>query len=333
MLDLGYKQKNKTMNSIEAVRDAIETLSTDEKIDEGQYLALMNHLKKVYEQIERSERKEDIPVFNTSAQRAMALWEQQQETGLSDITLQLSKTSLWYGPWHTILRNEENVTAIRIICDGIRNPDTFRQQDLEEIPKNVIRLLYDMPSEDWASPEVREIILSNYTVRRQNITFNLCFKRINSYTSSHSIFPSNTDEWTALLHDNPIVPFKTLKKMNRRREMVDRAPRDIKKLHPITLCFNIPNHQVNDIHLYTNRIQLGRSNINPLLCELLISLIHQEAWTDVPMDYLIMAKQMVKITTPIMVVSGITATTRNKHRSYVCCNGMIIIRYDKGVVR
>lgn len=328
ILDVGYKQK---MNSIEAVRDAIETLSTDEKIDEGQYLALMNHLKKVYEQIERSERKEDIPILNTGAYRAMALWEQQEETGLNDITLQLSKISLWGGQY-PLRRNETNVTAIRIICDGIRNPDTFHQQGLEEVPKHILTLLCDMKWERWASPEVREIFLSNYVVRRRIIKLNSRLKK-DDVTVPRFYRGVNTDAdgWTRLLHANSILPFKTLKKMNRQGEVVDRNPADIKKLHPITLRFNIPNHPVEDLHLYTNRIQLGRSHINPLLCELLISLIHQEGWTDVPMEYLIKARQMDSntITTPKMIVSGITATTREKHRFYTCCNSMITITYDK----
>lgn len=348
------------MDSIQAVREAIESLSTDEKIDEGQYLALMNHLKTVYQKLERSERKEERVEFVVSGngggnggmgnvmEYIEEMLEDDQKEDLPRPVFRRVVVSQqdWLIAQNELFHNlpqdffppdrEEIKVALVTLRNAIRNHwndvRDFHHHTLEDIPQPFIRWLLRGGVGIWRDLEVREIFLSHATVRRLNLERVL--ERRRTYRKAHYTLDATDDDWALLLKDAHL-PFYTTRRLNKRGEYVDVEAKTLQKLHPITLTLRFTPTMGMEVELYTDKIQLGRSDIIPTLSQIMLEIVRMEGWNDVPLEKLIKcagwglikSSSEMKREYPKMKVSGITAHTREKKREYDCANGLITITY------
>lgn len=348
------------MDSIQAVREAIESLSTDEKIDEGQYLALMNHLKTVYQKLERSERKEERIEFVVSGNgggnggmgnvmeyiEEMLMLEDEQKEDIPRPVIHRRVVGLGWRDARDdlfILPNdyfpvdgEEIKVALVMLRNAIRNHwndvRDFQHHTLADIPQMFIRWILRGGVGIWRDLEVREIFLSHATVRRLNLERVL--ERRRTSRKAHYTLGGTDDDWALLLKDAHL-PFYTKRRVNKKGECVDVEAKTLQKLHPITLTLRFTPTMGMEVELYTDKIQLGRSDIIPTLSQIMIEIVRVEGWNDVPLEKLIKyagwglikSSSEMKREYPKMKVSGITAHTREKKREYDCANGLITITY------
>lgn len=321
------------MDSIQAVREAIENLSTDEKIDEGQYLTLMNHLKSLYEKLERSERKEDVPVVSENRR----IIQMNPSPSVRDYLFMMNEIfQNVRGDYFPII--PETRTGMIYLVEALTRSftsgmNTFREDTLENVPKSMIRQILERSADIWRNREVRECFLSHPKVREHALDLMLTKKKdVIRYTKN--FYGENTTHGElARTFKNLNLPFYTTKRITRNDTIEDMEEKTLQQLHPITIAFHIPHRQLMFMDVYTDKIQLGRSDIIGKLCHLMMGLTLLSGWTDIPLERVIdvMGDGLLRgnerdISYPKMKVSGITASTREKRREYDC-RGLITITY------
>ena len=323
------------MESIQAVREAIENLSTDEKIDEGQYLTLMNHLKSVYEKIERSERKEDAPVVREN--RGVFVQRVIVDTPIRNYLFMLNEMfQNVRGDYFPVLpetRTGMVYLVERLVRSLTSEGNPFCEDTLEDVPTSMIRQILVRGSEIWRNLDAREHFLSHPKVRENGLDMILMRKKVVlRYIKDYHGTDTTRGELARTLK-NLNLPFYTTKRVARNDTIEDMEEKTLQKLHPITIAFHIPRRPNIMIDAYTDKIQLGRSDIIGKLCRLMMGQILLSVWTDIPLERVIdvmgdgiLRGNESKTLYPKMKVSGITASTREKRREYDC-SGLITITY------
>ncbi len=320
------------MESIQAVREAIENLSTDEKIDDGQYLTLMNHLKSVYEKLGKNERNEP-----SESENNFISWREHQRrerneandllTRLRALTNELFYTEVipdgYFGTMaSTILKY---ISVFDGVLISLKNQDnSFGENRLLVADEWIIEKITILGMKIWKDLNAREIFLSNPLVRKRNILS--LFLRRDELLARKRFDYQTEGGWTRILSDLSL-PFYTSKRIIRRKNKESFVARDamsLGKYHPITLTMRFHHHPNVVVNLYTDKVQLGRSNIAPNIYMIMMEIIRMERWVDEPMEKLIFGIQnrspffpfSNNTTYPKLKVSGITAHTRDKQRTY-----------------
>lgn len=322
------------MESIQAVREAIENLSTDEKIDEGQYLALMNHLKLVYEKIGKNERNEPSePENNFISWRENQRRQREEANELSDRLGSLMRELFNTFEIRTNYFGAMAPTILKYIpiFDGIlvslKNEDnSFGENHLLVVDEMRVGSITDLGMKIWIDLNAREIFLSNPLVRKKNISYSLLCRDRDEFLGGKRFDYQTEEGWTRIL-SGLSLPFYTSKRIirrNHRESFVERDAMSLGKYHPITLTMRFHHHPNVIVNLYTDKVQLGRSNIAPNIYMIMMMIIRMERWVDEPLERLIYGRNnrrpfssyMEDTYFPKLKVSGITAHTREKQRTY-----------------
>lgn len=309
------------MDSIQAVREAVEKLSTDEKIDDGEYLSLMNHLKSLYEKLDRSNRSEHNNTENSHIMivrhNERVMEEKENETMLLD---------LFQYP-HSYVGNR----LLKLVYDGVmlytdeNNP--FALNPLVDVEKK--HIIY-MVSLSWRHLEAREIFLSNKVVRKIILENMIEKKKLFMIPK----FSCETEEdWARNLYLCDLPFTNTTRVVVSRGKIKDYKEIDesiLKKNHPITLSLKFKDKSVMELNLYTDKIKLGSvSRVTYNIYRIMLNIIITERWVEKSITTLL--QQLIYSctdregelsnfprwnTVPSLCVSGITGKTRAKSRMY-----------------
>lgn len=326
------------MEHIQGIREIVEKLAGDEKMDDGQYLEVMNRLKSLYEREEEKKQPAiradwamefssgDVPVFRLPDGEQIA----ENTRNLSRIFLRHHFVGL---SSDDIPDSPEHHTAVEELSHGLVD-NTIATHSLEGITDVVLFIILRRGVGIWLDVEKREALLSNPLVRAKWLNEGLASRTYHMRKKIRKAYKTEgmtENDWTDLLSHIGVPLYTTMRK-KRNGEFVPRDPQQLQKYHPITLSLSIPNHPI-EMTLYTDKIQLGRTYLSPPLCYVMLEITHAERWYDVALEGMIDGaiegmSAYYPLDYPKMVVSGITAQTRDKLRSYVCAKGLIRLTYQ-----
>jgi hypothetical protein len=316
------------MEHIQSIREIVEKLAGDEKMDDGQYLEVMNRLKSLYEREEQkgpSFREDFRMEFASGDANAVRVSESERRSFVRRIALD-EPMRLFHHYFVGLSRND-------VSCDGSHFHEVMPKlaEALEDgtmatrtdISRHCIGSILYWGAVVWRNLDHRELVLRN----RHYTDYELeSHTRFRNYTASMYIYRGykpngEMDEycWERLFHD--WIPFYTTKRVFR-KDWRDREEKELKKLHPIRLSLKIPNHPI-ELDLYTDKVKLGATGICRQLQKLMLAIVRLEGWTDVPLERL-MFDCGLNLT---LEVSGITAQSRDKERRYTGVFGLVEVVY------
>jgi hypothetical protein len=299
------------MEHIQGIREIVEKLAGDEKMDDGQYLEVMNRLKSLYEREE--EKKDDPPAVSGGHFvhiRRIPVAESVRLLHHYFVDMTREK-----------IHCNEFVELMPRFAEALEDGTMATRTD---ICKDFIGSILYWGAGVWRNLDHREMVLRNrhYTDHLlESHTRLLGYDRgIRCYKNYKPNGEMSEYCWERLFHD--WIPFYTTKRVFR-KEWRDREEKELKKLHPVRLSLKIPNHPI-ELDLYTDKVKLGSTVICKALQALMRSIVITERWTDVPLERLLFACNQ----TPRMEVSGITAKSRDKERRYTGVYGMVEVIYQ-----
>lgn len=330
------------MENINAVREAIETLNHDEKINDGTYLELMNHLKSLYEKLDRTEVKQFADVRPSIVFHRTRVLETMDES--IDRMAKYFRGNGWMRDWdgdssrpfHT-----EETTFIRAVDAYLSNTDDALNDSVRQAVSESMnythssRLHYYLfrneTKAQWISSEMREKWLRHPRVRDRLITISLADKE--AIIRGVVIMSSNSDENYAKYFYQNSFPFCNEITAIKRRgdwDIEARTPTELKKLHRIRIVYKLNDSKQRVLELYTDKIQLGRSPIVAKMYRLALVLAIAFPNESSPIErYLLQLNPTITPFNlcPNLITSGITAKTRNKARTYTDDNKGFTIEY------
>jgi hypothetical protein len=298
------------MEHIQGIREIVEKLAGDEKMDDGQYLEVMNRLKSLYE---REEKKDDPPAVSGG-----------HFVHIRRIPVAESVRLLH----HYFV----NMTREKVHCNEFAELMPLFAEALEDgtmatrtdICKDFIGSILYWGAGVWRNLDHREMVLRNrhYTdhlleSHTRHLGYDRGFRCYKNYKPNGEM---SEYCWERLFHYE-YIPFYTTKRVFR-KDWRDREEKELKKLHPIRLSLKIPNHPI-ELDLYTDKVKLGATLVSRPLQKLMLAIVRLEGWTDVPLEHL-MLDCGANLT---LEVSGITAQSRDKERRYTGVFGMVEVVY------
>jgi hypothetical protein len=338
------------MENITAVQEAIENLNQDEKINEGTYLSLMNHLKVLYGKLEsqiapppRETTGTFGSVFNGTlpADYPYPTYRRVIRLNLPDNTPELNieatmlhckyfSVSGELNDFYGIVSATELVDFLRILDVYLTNDDenliTTLADGVEERRNRVealCRYLFwyekKFPRGIFKDTTMREKWLHLPYVRKYNIR--LAEERKQGFRIPLVVLEGETyEKWSRVFFDIGFHFFNKIKCRWERRNTYtysERTTEEINKLHKVSIDIKLTETDRFRLHLYTDKIQLGRSPIVQGMYRmgLILSLFYN---INAPIEkYLLrMSEEMMYNRFPTLKTSGITAKTRNKARTY-----------------
>jgi len=349
------------MEALNGIREAIESLSGEEKIDDGKYLELMNHLKTVYAVIPKAEEADKSVIRRTiivnrenmnivGGYEPYIPYERQPaihnvyniHTRYFSVPYDLNRMNGMWG------QNEEESSVFATAFDDyMKNADPsepdfgYFKERLEPyfVPSQhtngYVLTAYLLRTENkyvWKDADMREKFLAIHFVRNQNINLTLTRKNV----MANILYPmSDTMDrvkwaWVYKLAFFPFANENTIrKKSNKDADITVKSAEELKKLHLVRLKWKMGETNV-ETELYTDKIQLGRSPINPDMYRLglVFALIFPEF--KAPIERFVrgvLHESDSRRNCPILETSGITASTRNKSRTYKQYDGDFTITY------
>ena len=319
------------MDALNNLREAIESLSSDEKIDDGKYLQMMNHLKTVYGAIPHEEKP---PAWvNAPVVEERDNFRDLHRRYFTTIYCENVRNEMWGNPL-TIGRQAGEFAWADFprVFDSVMKGEGGEEEfatHWETRGANVIYYLHREGLNDsvWKSDEMREKFLSIPCVKKSTINHELRpHKRLQGilcprFTTRPPTYETNA-YWHKMMTDVRF-PFKDGFKWTDDKEdpfRLEALPEaQLKKLHSVRITFNMSETDDINWELYTDKIQLGRTACVYSLLEMkfVLTLLHPEfnAHRET-MLYEMKRQRKFGYTCPALTVSGITANTRNKSRTY-----------------
>lgn len=334
------KVRNEKMEALNVIREAIESLSAEEKIDDGKYLELMNHMKTVYGSMPQPRPEADgVPrpiVRERIAEPPMLITDEVRQR------------------YFLIPYNEHNVMwGQRWYETRDYTPDGFAQT-FDELMKangdyglglynlferyftvsNIGNTFYNFIMRDenkvgWIDADMRERFFSLPIIRNKNIEYALIRKKAMVDCLLVIKDTTNPEDWAKLLWRMGFHFMNGFRHTNRNNgETKPRTEAELKKLHLLRVSWRMNATQNMEVELYTDKIQLGRTQCVQAMYRmaLIYALLFPEF--NAPIErfrYRMMGQRVSQY--PVMSMSGITAHTRNKNRTYIQKDGDFTITY------
>jgi len=329
------------MEALNIVREAIESLSHDEKIDEGKYLELMNHLQTVYGSLPQPQRSDDVvrrPINSVVPRdpesEIFAIHNNLFTRALRDREM-LSQV---YG--RDDVRGELTASGFAHILEVVvsaRNKDLEWEALVRELKRyfteayNGTLFVYAIKkfNFEFANADERETFINLPFVRELHLTH--VIQRKSLYNRLLPIIKdvNNEDQWAELMHKMGFGFMNQMKYDARKGECKPRTEAELKKLHLVEIAFNMVNDIKILVHRYTDKIQLGRTKCVPELhrMAMVYALLHPEM--NAPLEGFLKRSFYGDdyCPFPMLATSGITAKTRNKSRLYESMDGYFTITY------
>jgi hypothetical protein len=342
------------MENINAVREAIEDLNTDEKINEGLYLELMNHLKTLYGKMERHNvvAPPQPPPLVAPALPADYPFPEYRSVirGTPEENIEAVQIHKKYFTNSPMAVSEmfgfDSLAFLRAFDEFLANTDEslenakkvaltafFHNANLNHQLGRCLLIFLAKYSSNWSGDwgfwrrvEDREKFLSHFAVRRLNIILAEYQKSNMKKLLAIVKDETNDDEWAKLFWTMGFPFFNH--KYYKRNKCQERTEAERKKLHIVKMKFKMNAELSVSMSLFTDKIQLGRSPIVPDMYKMALLLALQDD-INAPIERFIrrMRSSSGYLTTPVLITSGITAKTRDKSRSYKQYDGDFTISY------
>ena len=330
------------MEALNVVREAIESLSAEQKIDDGAYLELMNHLKTVYANMpqprpvalerdagdagDAGDANEVVVELSANVQ----LYDMYDKYFITQMTTE-NRYRLWGQTWEQT-RHHNSLDFAKLldaILQGNMQPTTMRDFERYSLESSFGRNFNDFLIRNkvvWRDANMREKFITLPVVRYNTLSCMLqrkqCVGRLIKWAGNET-----APHWAKVLHIGGIGFMNTMKYSNQTEVSTQRSEAELKKLHLVEVRWQL-GEQVVMMRLYTDKIQLGRTKCIKSLYTIALtaSLLHPEF--NAPIErflYRIDNKDTQEC--PVMQMSGITANTRTKGRSYKQKDGDFTITY------
>jgi hypothetical protein len=343
------------MNALTNVLEFVEDLNTASKITEGQYLDILNKLKEIHNSIPAPRVYEPPPIvrdtvpFHRQAPEPADSLSQYRETFVNlyakrgYVSYDRLRSFLFGGVRHLNADFErlfflcyntptpENVAAFK---QAFEMPQTEGSVSPYRVGDEFIRVMSYMCSSLFKDADKRGAFLQLAFIRKSQLK-TVMFKKQQIYNkmkflpNDNCTIKEQQPLLTRLLH-NCGVPLYNQFRVSR-DEVIKR---DTKKLHKIKL--RIEDTYI-DFDLYTDRVQLGRTCMsegiyNLALC-IYVQNIESERVKYMPIErFLVGINPLANVQKPPkLTTSGITASSRNKNRTYTYANNNkneIVLTYD-----
>ena len=321
------------MEALNNLREAIESLSSDEKIDDGKYLEMMNHLKTVYGAIP-TEVKPPAWVNEVPVVEEWDFFRDLHRRYFTTIYCENVRNEMWGNPL-TIGRQRGDRDAwarFPLVFDSVMRGLGGEEEFAIMWETRGANLIYYLHREElfddvWKSDEVREKFLSLPCVKKTSLNNRLrCHKRLQGILCPRIVGRAPTygsDAYWHKMMTDVHFPFTNGFKWAEdkedpfRMEALSEAQR--KKLHNVRITFHMNENDNINWELHTDKIQLGRTACVYALLEMkfVLAMLHPELNTHREAMLCEMKRQRkFGYTCPRLAVSGITANTRTKSRTY-----------------
>lgn len=331
------------MEALNNIREAIEALAGEEKIDDGNYLVLMNHLKTVYGAV--SKDQEVMPVRRDVVRRDEEddYFRELHERYFTSIYCRVARDEMWNSPRAVITRPQDNQLFAGLfdsVMTGMGGEMAFSAMWEANNSDRGNHMLYHINRKEmwdrmWKSLDMRDKFISIPCVRKSIINQHVirwhCLQSLICPQYGGTYVPYDSDAYwmKMLIHVN--LPFQYgLKWVDGKTNNFDTEPLTedkLKKLHRVRITFHMNNNDDIHMELYTDKIQLGRTACvdSMLRMKHVLAILHPELNTQI--DTLLWKRRNQKrngYTCPRLAVSGITANTRSKSRTYTWQNDFTI---------
>lgn len=340
------KVRQNEMEALNVIREAIESLSAEEKIDDGKYLELMNHMKTVYGSMPQQHAPQQYEVDYIPRPVAVAVPPPMEDmrdvirhryftTGLQENQM----TAFWGMFWEDnqdgngytrdefaltldcMLKGEDDLGLINLFeryFTASPIGDTF-----------YTFIMRDTNKVSWKDADMREKFLTIPIIRNKNIDFVLIRKKHMAERLMRVKDPNDPEHWAKLFYHMGFHFMNGIRySVRNNNEAKPRTEAELKKLHLIRVSWRMNMTQNMEVNLYTDKIQLGRSQIVPQMYHmaLIYALLFPEFNAPIERFKYRMIHDRVS-PYPVMSMSGITAHTRNKNRTYKQRDGDFTITY------
>jgi len=339
------------MDALNVIREAIESLSAEEKIDDGKYLELMNHMKTVYGSMPQQHAPQQyagdfiphpvaVPVAPPMELMRDMIRHRYFTTGLQENQL----GGFWGGEWVENARGgyTRDEFAITLDCmlkgeDDVGLINLFERYFVASEIGNCFYtfIMRDTNRVSWKDADMREKFLSLPVIRNKGIVYALLRKASVMECLMKVKDTTNQDHWAKLFYHMGFHFVNGIRYTVRNNgEAKPRSEAELKKLHLVRVSWRMNATQNMEVNLYTDKIQLGRSQIVGSMYKmaLIYALLFPEFNAPVERFKYRMGGTNAygnhRVSQyPVMSMSGITAHTRNKNRTYKQKDGDFTITY------
>jgi len=327
------------MEALNVIREAIESLSAEAKIDDGKYLELMNHMKTVYGSMPQPRPEVDgIPrpiVRQRISEPPVNITDEVRQRYFST-PFNENMNFMWGNPWDEVDGYSSNEFAqvfheIMMFGAGY-NPlltNLFERYFTESSIGNtfynyIMRRENDM---EWRDADMRERFLSHSVIRNLNIKHIILQKK--GIVDYLRILEDNTaEQWATMMYKMGFDMMNEYSYNSRKHETKLRTEAELKKLHLVRVEWRMNPLENITVNLYTDKIQLGRTRCVQSMYKmaLIYALLFPELNAPIERFKYRMVGERVS-PYPVMSMSGITAHTRNKNRTYTQKDADFTITY------
>ena len=329
------------MEALNVIREAIESLSAEEKIDDGKYLELMNHMKTVYGSMPQPRPEADgIPVV---IQRISAPPEQFTTRFINrylivpqvvneDLLIHLFGDRFDEVDGYT--SNEFALTLDTILKDNGEeyNAGLYNLFERYFTTSSIGSHFYNTLHRNniqWRDEAILEKYINLAVIREKTISKNIWHKRWIAESLLVINDPTSPDQWAKMMYKMGFTFMNGMKHCLRKNEATARTEAELKKLHLVRVEWRMNERENMTVNLYTDKIQLGRTRCVPEMYRMAViyALLFPEF--NAPLErFLHRMDGRTNISPfPVMFMSGITAHTRNKNRTYKQYDGDFTITY------
>jgi hypothetical protein len=333
------------MEALNVIREAIESLSAEEKIDDGKYLELMNHMKTVYGSMPQQHAPQQYEVDFIPRPVAVVVAEVLESmrdvirhryftTGLQENQM----TAFWGMTWEENQNTHYTRDEFAMLLDCmLKGEDDLglinlfeRYFTLSPIGNAFYTfIMRDTNKVSWRDADMREKFLSIPIIRNKNIDFVLIRKKHMVERLLRVKDTTNPEHWAKLFYHTGFHFMNGIRyTVRNNNEARPRTEAELKKLHLVRVSWRMNPTQNMEVNLYTDKIQLGRSPIvqQMYMMALIYALLFPEFNAPIEKFKYRMIHDRVS-SYPVMSMSGITAHTRNKNRTYKQSDGDFTITY------
>lgn len=343
------KVRNEKMEALNVIREAIESLSAEEKIDDGKYLELMNHMKTVYGSMPQQhapQHADYIPrpiAIEAFVAPPMAMTDTIRHryftTGLQANMLD----GFWGHEWDEEIHHGYTRGGFAETLDEMLKSNGDWSLGLYSLferyfsDTNIGNHFYTFIMREgnkvsWKDADMRERFISIPVIRNLNIKYVILRKKIMVERLCIMKDTGNAEQWAKLMYKMGFCMFNQFSYNGRKAETKPRSVAELKKLHLVRVSWRMNPTQNMEVNLYTDKIQLGRTQcVGAMYC---MALIHALLFPEfnAPIERfkyrMGMGGTEYRVSQyPVMSMSGITAHTRNKNRTYKQKDGDFTITY------
>jgi hypothetical protein len=345
----GKESQTNEMEALNVIREAIESLSAEEKIDDGKYLELMNHMKTVYGSMPQQHAPQQYaidfiprPVAVAPPMESMrdVVRHRYFTTGIQANQLE----GFWGGEWVENANGGYTRDEFAITLDCmLKGEDDVGLINLFEryfVASEIGNCFYTFIMRDgnrvsWKDADMREKFLSLPVIRNKSIVYALLRKESVMECLLKIKDTTNQEHWAKLFYHMGFHFVNGIRYTVRNNgEAKPRSEAELKKLHLVRVSWRMNATQNMEVNLYTDKIQLGRSQIVGSMYKmaLIYALLFPEFNAPVERFKYRMGGTNAygehRVSQyPVMAMSGITAHTRNKNRTYKQKDGDFTITY------